>query len=103
MLLIAVLALTIGSYRCSVQEQVISVPRLLLPPAPDGHCQAGQRYCTYPIHPEHVRHRPLGLCAILTGRIVEETHAEYGLFVFSMSLERAGQDEPIGTLGARTP
>jgi hypothetical protein len=79
MLSIAVLAFAIGSYRCSVQEQAILVPRLLLPPAPDSHCQTGQRYCTYPIHAEHVRHRPLGLCAILTGRVVEETRAEYSL------------------------
>jgi hypothetical protein len=69
----------------------MSVPRLPLPPAPDGHCQAGQRYRTYPIHPELVGHRPLGLRPILTGRVVEETHAEYGLISFSMSLERAGK------------
>lgn len=103
MLSITVLAFAIGSHLCSVQEQAISVPTLLLPPAPDGHCQAGQRYCTYPIYPKHVRNRPIGLCTILTGRVVEETHAENGLLSFSKSLARAGQDGPTRTSGARTP
>jgi hypothetical protein len=91
------------SHQFPVQEQVTSIPRLLLPPAPDGHSQAGQRYRKYPIHPELVRHGPLGLCAILTRRVIEEAHAEYSLLLFSMSLARVGEDEPTGTLGARTP
>jgi hypothetical protein len=79
------------------QQQATSVPCPVLPPVPYGHRQARQRCRTRPIHPELVRHRPYGLRAILTGRVVEETHAKYSLLSFSVSLVKAGEDEPTGT------
>lgn len=94
-------AFTIGSYR--TQYEATSIPRLFLPPAPDSHRQARQRYRTRPIHPELVGYRPLGLRAILTGRVVEETHAKYGLILLSISLASAEEDELKGTLEARMP